>query len=459
MEPEIKVKKPVRSKSGVTPLTVVLAPRKCNHGTCIYCPGGDFVPQSYTDKSPAVMRALALNFDVRKQVRSRLDALIKMGHPTEKIELIIIGGTFLQYPLDYQYDYIKGCFDVLNGIDSLTLEEAQKLNETAEHRIVAMCIENRPDNCSVEEIKRMREFGATRVEIGVQILDDEIYKKIARGHKIKDVIEASKRLKDAGFKIGYHIMPGLPYSNVEKDIEKFRLVFENESFRPDQLKIYPCQIVEDSPLAKIYKRINYRTYTDEEIKKVLLEMMKIIPDYCRIMRVMREIPKEKMIGTAGSTSIRKEVEEELRKKHEHVKEIRMREIGFNSLGLKTDTLIKTIEYDSSGGKEFFLEVVNSDDVLFGLLRLRFPSETFIDELAGCALVRELHVYGQALNLGEKGKDSQHTGLGKMLMAEAERIAADAGYKKIAVISGVGVREYYRKLGYELEGNYMVKNLA
>ncbi|NCN51420.1 tRNA uridine(34) 5-carboxymethylaminomethyl modification radical SAM/GNAT enzyme Elp3 [archaeon] len=453
------IKKPVRSKSGVTPLTVVLKPRKCNHGTCIYCPGGDFVPQSYTDKSPAVMRALQLKFDVRKQVESRLNALINMGHPTDKIELIIIGGTFLQYDLDYQYDYIKGCFDILNGKESKTLSEAQKINETAEHRIVAMCIENRPDNCSVEEIKRMREFGATRVEIGIQILDDEIYKKTARGHKIKDVIDSSQRLKDAGFKLGYHIMPGLPYSNVEKDIEKFKLVFEDESFRPDQLKIYPCQIVEDSPLAKMYKRINYKTYTDSEIREVLTRMMRIIPDYCRVMRVMREIPKEKMLSHAASTSIRKEVEDELRKeKNNSIKEIRIREIGFNKEDLKLDTKLKTIEYDSSQGKEFFFEIVNSDDVLFGLLRLRFPNETFLEELWDCAIVRELHVYGQALNLHEKGINSQHMGFGKLLMKEAEKIAKDAGYKKLAVISGVGVREYYKKLGYNLEGTYMVKNI-
>ena len=458
MEPLIKVKKPVRTKSGVTPLTVVLAPRKCNHGTCIYCPGGEFVPQSYTNKSPAVMRALALNFDVKKQAESRLNSLIKMGHPTEKIELIIIGGTFLQYPLDYQYGYVKGCYDVLNGVESETLLEAQKTNETAKHRIVAMCIENRPDNCSVEEIKRMREFGATRVEIGVQILDDEIYKKIGRGHTIKDVIEASKRLKDAGFKMGYHIMPGLPYSKIEKDIEKFRMVFNDESFRPDQLKIYPCQIVEDSPLAKAYKKINYRTYTDEEIKKVLTNMMEIIPDYCRVMRVMREIPKEKMIGNAGLTSIRKEVEDELKKNNTFVREIRMREIGFNRNGLKLDTKLKIIEYDSSGGKEFFLEIVNSENVLFGLLRLRFPKEVIFPELKNCAIVRELHVYGQSLNLHEKGKDSQHTGLGKYLMGEAEKITRESRYKKLAVISGIGVREYYRKLGYKLEGTYMIKNI-
>ena len=452
------IKKPVRSKSGVTPLTVVLAPRKCNHGTCIYCPGGEKVPQSYTDKSPAVMRALQLNFDVRKQVEARLNSLIKMGHPTEKIELIIIGGTFLQYPQDYQYDYIKGCYEVLNGVSSSTLKEAQKINETAKHRIVAMCIENRPDNCSIEDIKKMREYGATRIEIGVQILDDEIYKKIARGHKIKDVVDATRRLKDAGFKLGYHVMPGLPYSNVKKDLEKFRLIFDDEKFRPDQLKIYPCQIVEDSPLAKIHKKINYKSYTDEEIKEVLTEMIKIIPDYCRVMRVMREIPKEKMVEKAASTSIRKDVEEILRKENASIKEIRMREIGFNSLGLKTDTRVKTIIYDASGGKEFFLEVVNSDDVLFGLLRLRFPGEIFLEELKGCALVRELHVYGQALNLGETGKNSQHTGIGKLLLSQAEKIAKENGYKKIAVISGIGVREYYKKLGYNLHGTYMIKNL-
>jgi len=458
MESEIKLKKPVRSGSGVTPLTVVLKPRKCNHGTCIYCPGGDYVPQSYTDKSPAIIRALTFDFDVRKQVQSRLDALIRMGHPTEKIELIIIGGTFLQYPFNYQYDYVKGCYEVLNGVESKDLKEAQKINETAKHRVVAMCIENRPDNCSVEEIRLMRDFGATRVEIGVQILDNEIYKKTGRGHTIKEVIEASQRLKDAGFKVGYHIMPGLPYSNVKKDIEKFKILFENQNFRPDQLKIYPCQIVEDSPLAKVYKKIKYKTYTDKEIKKVLTEMMAIIPDYCRVMRVMREIPKEKMINEAASTSIRKEVEDEIKNKKTSIKEIRMREVGFNKNLLKSNTKLKIIEYFSSKGKEFFLEIVNSEDVLFGLLRLRFPGETFLDELKDCALVRELHVYGQALNLHEKGKTSQHIGFGKTLLLEAEKTAKENGYKKLAVISGIGVREYYKKLGYELVGTYMVKYL-
>ncbi len=452
------VKKPVRSKSGVTPLTVVLKPRKCNHGTCIYCPGGEFVPQSYTDKSPAVMRALALNFDVRKQVKARLKSLISMGHPTEKIELIIIGGTFLQYPLDYQINYVKGCYDVLNGIKSGSLKEAQKINESAEHRIVAMCIENRPDNCSIGEIKKMRKFGATRVEIGIQILDDKIYKKVSRGHTVQDVIGATKRLKDAGFKLGYHIMPGLPYSNFKNDIKKFKLIFEDSRFRPDQLKIYPCQIVEDSPLARMYQKINYESYSNEEIKRILSEMFKIIPEYCRVMRVMREIPKEKMKIKPASTSIRGEVEKELREKKIYVKEIRMREIGFNKKNLDLNTKLKITEYDSSGGKEFFLEIVNSKNILFGLARLRFPKETFLKELENCAIIRELHIYGKALKIGEKGEDSQHLGFGKLLMTECEKIAKENDYKRIAVISGTGVRDYYRKIGYNLEGTYMVKYL-
>jgi elongator complex protein 3 (tRNA carboxymethyluridine synthase) len=445
-----KPKKPVRSKSGITPLTVVLKPKKCDHGTCIYCPGGDFVPQSYTNKSPAIMRAMSLKYNIREQVKSRLDSLIKMGHPTEKIELIFIGGTFLQYPVDYQYECVKDCYDVLNGKKSKTLDNAKKLNEKAKHRVVAFCIENRPDNCSEQDIDRMREFGCTRVEIGVQILCNLVYKKTNRGHTIKDVVDATQRLKDAGFKVGYHIMPGIPFSNPKKDLTKFKLIFKDERFRPDQLKLYPCQIVESSPLAENYKKIGYVPYTNAQTKDILKKMFKIIPEYCRVMRVMREIPKEKMKVEAASTSMRGELHKEL--KDSGIKEIRMREIGFQEdVDLKTK--LKIIEYKASKGHEYFLEIVNKDDVLFGLLRLRIKDKK--------AIVRELHVYGQSLVLGEKGKISQHKGLGKMLMNEAEKIAKKQGCKELNVISGVGVREYYRKLGYELEkskSEFMVKSL-
>jgi len=456
--PKKFVKKPTRSKSGIVPLTVVLPPKKCNHGTCLYCPGGDFVPQSYTDKSPAIMRAMALNYDVTEQVKTRLNSIMAMGHPTDKLEVIIIGGTFLEYENDFKYNYIKGIYDTLNGVVSKDLDEAKKINETAKNRIVALCIENRPDSCSEKEIKQMLSYGTTRIEIGVQMPDDFLYKKVNRGHSVEDVVSATKRLKDSGFKVGYHIMPGLPFSTIENDKEKFKLVFSDSRFRPDQLKIYPCQIIESSPLSRIYKKINYRPYTNSEIHKLVKWMMHIVPRYCRVMRMMREIPKEKMKVEAASTSMRSDIFEEL-KNEGGIEEIRFREIGRQFGKVNLDVFMKETQYDSSDGKEIFLEFVNKNDNLFGLLRLRFPSKgVFISELKNAAIVRELHVYGQALKLGDSAGKSQHRGLGKKLLAEAEKISKKAGYNKIAVISGVGVREYYSKLGYKLEGDFMVKYL-
>ena len=448
------VKKPVRTISGVTPLTVVLKPRKCDHGTCIYCPGGEKVPQSYTDKSPAIMRALALSFDPYEQVKNRLNVLNKMNHPTDKIELIVLGGTFLQYEKEYQYNFIKRCFDALNDKDSNSLEEAKKLNENSEHRCVAMCIENRPDNCSEEEINRMLEFGCTRVEIGVQMPDDELYKKTNRGHTVKDVIDATINLRNAGFKIGYHVMPGLPYSNEEKDMRLFKEIFDSENFRPDQLKIYPCQIVDDSPLAKTYEIIKFKPYSEIQTRKILHEMMKIIPEYCRVMRMMREFPKEKLVEGLTKLDLRKDVESDIKKSHEKVNEIRMREIGFNE-NVDLNVSMKTVEYNAGNGKEYFIEMVNVDNILFGLLRLRINGNE--------GIVRELHVYGQALKLGENSEfkyASQHKGIGKLLLEKAEEIAKSHRVKKLPIISGVGVREYYRKLGYDLDNNgiYMVKEL-
>jgi len=479
------IKKPVRTISGVTPLTVVIKPRKCNHGTCIYCPGGEKVPQSYTDKSPAIMRALALNYNPSLQVKNRLETLKKMGHPTDKIEIIILGGTFMQYPKEYKHEFIKKCFDALNEKESESLAEAKKINETAKHRCVALCIENRPDNCSDGEIKEMLSYGCTRVEIGVQMPDDNLYKKTNREHSVKDVIEATRKLKNAGFKVGYHIMPGLPYSNEKKDLKLFKKIFSSEDFRPDQLKIYPCQVVSDSPLEKTYEAMKFVPYSEEQAAKIITKMMFIIPEYCRVMRVMREFPKEKMISGIEKLDLRKDLEKEIRNKGLKVREIRMREVGFNK-NINSNIKLKIIEYKASGGKEFFLEFVNDDDILFGLLRLRiFEDEKLsyspIGRVGGeennrakrgkFAIIRELHVYGQAINLGEKGLNeregyaketggvlAQHHGIGKLLMEKAEEIAKENKMKKISVISGVGVREYYKNIGYELEGDYMVKNI-
>lgn len=489
------IKKPVRTISGVTPLTVVLKPRKCNHGGCIYCPGGSKVPQSYTDQSPAIMRAMKLDFDPHKQVKARLKVLEIMGHPTDKIELIFIGGTFLQYSEKYQKDFVKACFDALNLRKSRTFEQAKKINETSKHRCVAFCIENRPDNCSDKEIQNLLDFGVTRVEIGVQNPNDKIYKKINRGHKVEDVVLATRRLKNAGFKLGYHIMPGLPGSNLRKDLKMFKKIFKDEKFKPDQLKIYPCQIVQGSVLSKIYKKIGYKPYNDKQISWLIQKVMQIIPRYCRVMRIMREIPKEKMVFEPIKLDLRKEVEIGLRNSGKKINEIRMREIGFNRENLNLDLEMKIFEYAASNGKEFFLEIVNKDNILFGLLRLRIlcspcsqidssqlalPNcshkkqlikKNFINNSkkfrANCnqrgnlAIVRELHVYGQALEIGKHEKGiSQHSGFGKKLMKKAEEISKKEGVSKIKVISGIGVRDYYKKLGYVLdeEGIYVEKEI-
>ncbi len=458
-----EIRKPSKTLAGVTPLTVVVEPRKCDHGTCVYCPGGEKVPQSYTDKSPAVMRGMMLDYDPFEQVKVRLKAFSVMNHPTDKIELIILGGTFLQYPEGYRENFIKKCYDAMNGCTSKSLEEAKRINENARHRCVALCIENRPDNCSEREIREMLRYGCTRVEIGVQMPDDELYKKTNRGHTVREVVEATKRLKDSGFKVGYHVMPGLPYSNRAKDLRLFKEIFDNEDYKPDQLKIYPCQVIEDSPLAKSHEFIGFKPYDEDETREILEEMTKMIPNYCRTMRIMREIAPDKLVSGITRIDIRRDVEKNLRAGNEKINEIRMRELGFNRQYYKVidnSIKLKVSEYEASDGKEFFLEFVNKDDVLFGLLRLRFSDDGFMEGLNGASIVREVHVYGKALSIGEKGSEGQHVGIGKKLMKEAERISKENGFGRIAVISGVGVREYYRKLGYELgeEGVYMVKGL-
>ncbi len=447
-----EVRKPTRTISGITPVAVMLPQRKCGHGTCVYCPSLN-VPQSYTPKSPVVLRAAEVGYDSYKQVKARLKAFSSMNHPVDKIELIIMGGTFLEYPRKFQHKFIKGCYDALNNAVSETLEQAQRKNEKAKHRCVALCIETRPDVC-VHYIRKLLEFGCTRVELGVQMPDDKIYSEIKRGHKVKEVINATKELKNAGFKVGYHIMPGLPGSNPKKDLVLFKKLFSSEDFKPDQLKIYPCQVIKGSELEKLYWKGKYKPYTKEQTEKILAEMLRIVPRYCRVMRVMREIPPDYLVAGTTRIDLRKDVEKELRNKKSEINEIRYREIGFavrDERKINADLKLKITKYKASGGDEYFLEIVNEDDILFGLLRLRINKNK--------AMIRELHVYGKALKLGEENeKAQQHRGLGKWLMNEAEKIALDCKTGKISVISGIGVREYYRKLGYKLEGNYMVKKL-
>jgi len=445
-----ELRKPTKTISGITPVAVMLPPRKCEHGLCTYCPNLG-VPQSYTPKSPVVMRASAVGYDSFKQIRARIKSFEAMNHKTDKIEIIIMGGTFLQYPEKFKYNFIKGCYDGLNQKKSSTLAQAQKMNETAKHRCVALCVETRPDVCA-KYINQMREFGVTRVELGVQILDDVVYKKINRGHTVQDVVSATKVLKDAGFKVGYHIMPGLPGSNFKKDLRLFKKIFSDSRFKPDQLKLYPCQVIPGSKLEKDYWGGKYKPYDKEQTIKILNSMLKIVPRYCRVMRVMREIPPEYLTAGVVNIDLRKDIEESLRKQGAKLLEIRYREYGFalrDKRNVDLNLKLKTTKYLASNAKEFFLEIVNKDDLLFGLLRLRINKKL--------GIIRELHIYGKTLNLGEKSNGaSQHTGLGKWLMNEAEATCKKNKCKKISVISGIGVREYYKSLGYNLEDTYMVK---
>ncbi len=449
-----EVRKPTRTISGITPVAVMLPPRKCDHGACIYCPNLN-VPQSYTPRSPVVMRAMEVKYDALKQVKARLEAFKAMNHPTEKVELIVMGGTFLQYSAKFQNQFIKGLYDGLNGKKSKDLAQAKKINEKARHRCVALCIETRPDEC-VKFIPKLLEFGCTRVELGVQIIDDAIYKKVNRGHTVKDVIDVTKALKDAGFKIGYHIMPGLPGSNIKKDLELFKKLFSDENFKPDQLKLYPCQVMPGSKLEEMYWNKKYKPLNRVDIERILIDMIKNTPRYCRIMRVMREIPPEYIVAGTKRIDLRAEIEKELRSKDSKIKEIRFREIGFalrrsqvDKKEVNLDLKLKVTKYKASKGTEYFLEIVNKTDVLFGLLRLRIFGKN--------AMVRELHVYGPSLKIGQKLKlASQHKGLGKWLLEEAEKIVKKEKIKKLSIISGVGVREYYKKLGYKFEDSYMVR---
>ncbi len=455
-----EIRKPSKTLAGVTPIAVMCKPRKCKHGTCLYCPSLN-VPQSYTPKSPPVLSANLLKYNPYEQIKSRLKAFKLMNHPTQKIELIIMGGNFLEYPIKYQYNFIKRCYDGLNEKTSKTLEQAKKLNEKASHRCVALCIETRPDSINEKTIKRILEFGCTRVELGVQCLDDKIYKFVNRGHGVKEVVEATRRLRNNGFKVGYHMMLGLPGSNPKKDLEMFKKLFRDERFKPDQLKIYPCQVIKGADLVGLHEKGKYKPYSKEQVQKLIIKIMKIIPNYCRVMRIMREIPPDYLVAGIIRIDLRRDIDAELKRKvKDRIKEIRFREIGFAIRDLRKGEKInnklglKITKYKASRGEEYFLEIVNKDNILFGLCRLR------IFNSAG--VVRELHVYGQALKIGEKSKRlGQHRGLGKQLLNEVEKIVKGAGVGELKVISGVGVRNYYRKLGYGLddEGVYMVKRIS
>ncbi len=454
------MKKISRTISGVTPVAVMSQPMGCP-GNCVYCPSYPEAPRSYTPESPAVLRAKRCDYQPRKQVAERIRILTEMGHPADKVELIVMGGTFLAYPEEYQYEFIKDCYDGLNGTHTSSLEEAKQINETTEHRCVGLCIETRPDWCYEEQIKKMLTFGTTRVELGVQTLDNDVYRLVRRGHTIAEVIEATRLLKEYGIKVYYHWMPGLPGATLEHDLELSRQLFSDESFRPDGLKLYPTLVIAGTELETWYKNNIYQPYTIDELVGLMINIKALIPGYVRISRVMRDIPNKYITGGCKDLALRSALKKRMNELNVQCNCIRCREYGHRSRdGWKIGKPhLKRRDYDASGGKEIFLSYEDENETIFGLVRLRI-GESRLDD-GNAATIRELHVFGSEVPLGEKQAESaQHKGLGGELLKEAEKISREEFQaKRMAIVSGVGARDYFRsEFGYRLDNAYMVKEL-
>jgi len=448
------VKKPVRTISGVSVVAVMTSPYPCPHGKCTYCPGGveNDSPQSYTGKEPAARRAARNEFDPFRQVNDRIQQLEVIGHKTDKIDLIIMGGTFTSRDPEYQTWFVRRCFDAMNCKDAPDIETAHKWNETSEHRCVGLTIETRPDVFTNEQIERSMYLGATRVELGVQILDDEILTAVHRGHGVTEVIEGTKRCKDHGLKICYHIMPGLPGSSPKKDLESFKRVFSDPDFRPDMLKFYTTLVVAGTQLYDMWKAGQYEPYDVEKATALLADMKAVVPEYVRIQRIQRDIPAPQIAAGILKSNIRELVQDRLVETGRECRCIRCREVGQKDVVLNDLSAVKLSDicYEASHGKEDFINLTYEDS-LIGYVRLRTDDSTM-------ATIRELKVFGKVASIGEQGEDWQHRGFGKELVEVAESKAAKLGAKRIRVTSGVGVRGYYRQMGYELEGSYMVKDL-
>ncbi|HEX7586094.1 MAG TPA: tRNA uridine(34) 5-carboxymethylaminomethyl modification radical SAM/GNAT enzyme Elp3 [Patescibacteria group bacterium] len=468
----------IRTQSGVAIVAVLTKPYPCP-GRCIYCPTESGMPKSYLSNEPAVMRAISAQFNPYKQVQNRLRSLELNGHKTDKIELIVMGGTFSFLPKHYQLWFMRECFRACNEYpkklkvpmptgrqksskfkaNDLLLKE-QKHNEKAKHRIIGLTLETRPDYIDEKEVLNFRNLGCTRVELGVQSIFDPLLKSNRRGHGVEATIRATKLLKDAGFKINYHIMPGLPGSSLPKDIAMFKALFSNADFQPDMLKIYPTIVVKNSSLYGLWKKGKYKALTDKQFEKFILKIKKsFIPPYVRITRLVRDVPATSIVAGPKISNIR-----QLIAHRSGCPCIRCREVGAD-YDIRKKIILDRLDYEASDGQEIFLQFVSKDkNKLFALLRLRIPTNYnrghFISALRNAAIIREVHTYGKLTSLNKKDSASpQHIGLGKKLMLEAERIVKkEFGLDKVVVISGVGVREYYKKIGYRQKDTYMIKNI-
>ncbi len=479
-----------RTLSGVTIVAVMTAPApdgsKSCPGECIFCPGPDSQPgvkvaQSYTGREPAAMRSAMYNYDPYEQTLHRLIDIAAIGHQVDKIELIVMGGTFLYFSNEYQNNFIKGCYDAIlnfretdfsNHHRTENLEIAKKKLELAKTRLIGLTFETRPDYALQEHVDRMLELGATRIEIGIQSTRDDILKYVQRNHTVSDNIKAIQITKDAGLKVNAHMMPNLPLSSPQIDIEIFRELFKNENFRPDMLKIYPCLVIEGTKLYEQYKAGIFRPYSQTEVVDVIATIKSEIPRYVRIQRIQRDIPANLIIAGVKNSNLRQIVQVKMKADNKNCNCIRCREEGFyahklnstqNSVEL-SNVSFQDYYYSASEGEEHFLSFEDFDkNILIGFLRLRFPSKkAHRKEITQykSAIVREIRVVGEIVehNSTPKQGQIQHRGFGKELMEKAEEISKKQGFNKLIVIAGIGVREYFYKLGYQIDGPYVSKFL-
>ncbi len=499
--------KPMRSLSGVSVCAIMTKPIKCPHGRCIICPGGPqdsvfgSVPQSYTGKEPATMRAIRNKYDPYLQVMNRLEQYVALGHNINKIELIIMGGTFPSFSKQYQDKFVMYALKAMNDFSKMffnknvidftkfkkffclpgdvndkkrikrihkrllakkgksTLEKEQLKNETSLVKSIGMCIETRPDYCKEKHINQMLRLGCTRVELGVQTIFDDVLKKVRRKHNVEDSVQATSLLKNTFLKVGFHMMVGLPGSTIKKDKMMFHELFSNQNFKPDALKIYPCMVIEGTQLYKMWKKGLFEPLDTQKAAELVVELKKIVPKYCRIMRVQRDIPSKVISAGVDKTNLRQYIQMILNNKKIKCNCIRCKEPKNIKIKMK-NVILKKYSYKASNGMEVFISAEDiKNNKLVGFCRLRVPLNSFRKEIdEDSAGIRELHVYGKSTGIGEEG-DIQHRGIGKRLMKRAEDIAKTVfDRNKMVVISGIGVRGYYKKLGYKREGPYMVKYL-
>ena len=483
---ELLQRKPVRTISGVAVVAAMTSPSPCPHGICVPCPGGPdsqfHSPQSYMGREPSTMRAIQYAYDPYRIVTARLEQLREIGHDIKKAELIVMGGTFSARSIDYQEWYTKRCIEAMNDLYGtqwrndvksigtshpyVTVEDVFSANETAEVRNTGITFETRPDWAKPEHIDRMLALGATKVEIGVQSTYDFVLSRMRRGHTVAESIEANRMLRDSGLKVGFHMMPGLPGVDEEREVRNFKKVFTENEFKPDYLKIYPTLVTEGTELHRMWEKGEYKALGDEDAASLLARIKAMIPKWVRLQRIQRDIPAQQIFSGVRKSNVRQLAQEHLEQHGGRCRCIRCREVGHNILKGRepcSENIELTIEsYDCCGGKEHFIAFEDTvQDILIGFFRLRFPCMPHRDELVNAALGRELHVYGSMVPVGDKaGKcDWQHRGYGKELIACAEEIASDAGFSKLSILSGIGVKGYYRRSGYSPDGVFMSKDLC